>query len=81
MPLQNGITGLSHNTQHLEPKRKNQPNPNLVIIKSSDVLNMLDDNSMEFLSYQDLRGLCILATLDLQLERENESTSNRRNLC
>lgn len=42
---------------------------------------MLDDDSMEFLSYQDLRGLCILAALDLQLEKENESTSNRRNLC
>jgi hypothetical protein len=52
-----------------------------VTIKSSDVLNMLDDNSMEFLSYQDLNALCILATLDLQLEREDESISNRRNLC
>lgn len=52
-----------------------------MIIKSSDVLNMLDADSMEFLSQQDLHALCIMATLDLQLERENESTGSRRNLC
>ena len=81
LPSPNGTIGLNHNTHHSELKRKNQHNLNLVIIKSSDVLNMLDAESMEFLSQQDLHALCIMATLDLQLERENESTGSRRNLC
>jgi len=52
-----------------------------VIIKSSDILNMLDEDSIEYLSHKDLQSLCIMATLDLQLDKENESTGSRRNLC
>ena len=81
LPSPNGTIGLNHNTHHSEPKRKNQPTPNSVIIKSSDILNMLDENSIEYLSQKDLESLCVLATLDLQLDRENESTGSRRNLC
>ena len=81
LPLQNGTIGLNHNNHHLELKRKNQHNLNSVIIKSSDILNMLDENSLEYLSQKDLQSLCVLATLDLQLDKENESTGSRRNLC
>jgi hypothetical protein len=52
-----------------------------VIIKSLDVLNMLDDNSIDYLSYKDLNSLCMMASIELQLDLENESTSNRGNLC
>jgi len=52
-----------------------------VVIKSSDILNMLDEQSIDYLSFEDLNALCVLASLDLQLDIENESSSSRRNLC
>lgn len=54
-----------------------------MIIKPLDILIMLDDEDVILLPHQDLQNLCILVSLDLQIEKETyaNSTSNRRNLC
>jgi len=75
------MNGQNQNTQHLEQKRKKLNNQPIVIIKSSDLLNMLDDQSIEYLSYKDLNSLCVMASIEIQLDYESQSTSNRGNLC
>jgi len=65
----------------MQLKRKNQHNLSSVIIKSSDVINMLDADALEYLSQKDLKSLCIMASVDLQMQIEDKDTSNRRNLC
>jgi len=48
-----------------------------------DVILMLDSEDMLLMDTIDLHKLCILATLDLQIEKElyAKNISNRRNLC
>lgn len=75
------MNGQNQNTQHSELKRKNHNNLPIVIIKSSDLLNMLDDNTISYLSFSDLNSLCIMASLELQLDYESQGISNRGNLC
>ena len=54
-----------------------------MIIKPMDVILMLDSEDMFLMDTIDLHKLCILATLDLQIEKESyaKHSSNRRNLC
>jgi len=54
-----------------------------MIIKPMDVILMLDSEDMLLMDTVDLHKLCILATLDLQIEKESyaKNISNRRNLC
>jgi hypothetical protein len=48
-----------------------------------DVILMLDSEDMLLMDYVDIHKLCILATLDLQIENESydKNSLNRRNLC
>lgn len=48
-----------------------------------DVILMLDSEDMLLMDTIDLHKLCILATLDLQIETESyaKHSNNRRNLC
>jgi len=54
-------------------------------IKPLDILHLLEDEDIEMMEYIDLNKLCIMITLDEQLNKEeisnNESFSNRGNLC
>ncbi len=54
-----------------------------MIIKPLDVILMLDSEDMLLMDTIDLHKLCILATLDLQVEKESyaKNTSHRRNMC
>lgn len=52
-------------------------------IKPLDVLFMLDEEDIEMMGHTDLQRLCVLVSLDLQIERElnAKSPNNRRNMC
>ena len=53
-------------------------------IRPLDILHMLDDESILLMDYSDLNKLCIMITLDNQIEEEEnagQGSSNRRNLC
>lgn len=52
-----------------------------MIIKSSELLTILDENTISYLSFSDLNALCIMASLELQLDYESQGISNRGNLC
>ena len=52
-----------------------------MIIRSIDIIQMLDDEMLLSIPFKDLQSLCIMASIDSQIQLENESISNRRNLC
>ena len=47
-----------------------------MIIKPIDVLNMLDDEDLADMEYDDLNKLCTAITLDLQLDKEYRAKNN-----
>ena len=82
------MNGLKNNTLLIVlKKRKHKPLNSFpterMIIKPMDVILMLDSEDMLLMDTIDLHKLCILATLDLQIEKElyAKNISNRRNLC
>ena len=53
-------------------------------IRPVDVLLMLDDEDLVEMEYEDLDKLCVMITLDNQLQKESygdEDSSNRRAMC
>ena len=53
-------------------------------IRPVDVLLMLDDEDLVGMEYEDLDKLCVMITLDNQLQKESygdEDSSNRRAMC
>ena len=54
-------------------------------IKPIDVLQMLDDEDLADMEYDDLNRLCIMISLDNQLSKESygneENPSHRRTMC
>ena len=53
-------------------------------IRPVDVLLMLDDEDLVGMEYEDLGKLCVMITLDNQLQKESygdEDSSNRRAMC
>jgi len=84
------MNGLNQNTQILEKqlKRKNPHNHVLVsMVSKLSVLQVMqimsDDDFMYLMEYEPdtVSSLCNALSIELQESRENESTSNRRNLC
>ena len=84
------MNGLNQNIQILEKqlKRKNQPNHVLVsMVSKLSVLQVMqimsDDDFMYLMEYEPdtVSSLCNALSIELQESREDESTSNRRNLC
>ena len=87
-PSLNGMNWLKPNTLTSVLKRKKNKNLILLptermVIKPMDVILMLDSEDMLLMDTIDLHKLCILATLDLQIETESyaKHSNNRRNLC
>ena len=87
-PSLNGMNGLKPNILTSVLKRKKNKNLILLptermVIKPMDVILMLDSEDMSMMDTIDLHKLCILATLDLQIEKESyaKHSNNRRNLC
>jgi len=85
---QNGTIGLKPNMLLCELKKQNLQHPatlniEQMTIKPLDVLFMLDEEDIEMMEHTDLQRLCVLVSLDLQLERESyaQSPNNRRNMC
>ncbi len=54
-----------------------------MVIKPLDVLLMLDSEDVLLMDYPDLHKLCVLISLDLQIEKESyaKDISHRRNMC
>jgi len=84
------MNGLNQNTQILEKqlKRKNPHNHVLVsMVSKLSVLQVMqimsDDDFMYLMEYEPntVLSLCNALSIELQESREDESTSNRRNLC
>jgi hypothetical protein len=84
------MNGLNQNTQILEKqlKRKNPHNHVLVsMVSKLSVLQVMqimsDDDFMYLIEYEPdtVSSLCNALSIELQESREDESTSNRRNLC
>ena len=84
------MNGLNQNTQILEKqiKRKNPHNHVLVsMVSKLSVLQVMqimsDDDFMYLMEYEPntVSSLCNALSIELQESREDESTSNRRNLC
>ena len=84
------MNGLNQNTQILEKqlKRKNPHNHVLVsMVSKLSVLQVMqimsDDDFMYLIEYEPdtVSSLCNALSIELQEAREDESTSNRRNLC
>jgi len=53
-------------------------------IRPVDVLLMLDDEDLVEMEYEDLDKLCVMITLDNQLQKESygdEDSGNRRAMC
>jgi len=84
------MNGLNQNTQILEKqlKRKNPHNHVLVsMVSKLSVLQVMqimsDDDFMYLMEYEPntVLSLCNALSIELQEAREDESTSNRRNLC
>ena len=84
------MNGLNQNTQILEKqlKRKNPHNHDLVsMVSKLSVLQvmqvMTEDDFMYLMEYEPdtVSSLCNALSIELQESREDESTSNRRNLC
>jgi len=82
------MPGLKLNTQHLELKRKKQL-PLLIVnmvsrITVNQVFGMMSDDDFAYLvEYEPdtISSLCNALSIELQENKENESISNRRNLC
>jgi hypothetical protein len=84
------MNGLNQNTQILEKqlKRKNPHNHVLVsMVSKLSVLQVMqimsDDDFLYLMEYEPdtVSSLCNALSIELQESREDESTSNRRNLC
>ena len=84
------MNGLNQNIQILEKqlKRKNPHNHDLVsMVSKLSVLQvmqvMTEDDFMYLMEYEPdtVSSLCNALSIELQESREDESTSNRRNLC
>ena len=84
------MNGLNQNTQILKKqlKRKNPHNHVLVsMVSKLSVLQVMqimsDDDFMYLMEYEPdtVSSLCNALSIELQESREDESTSNRRNLC
>jgi len=88
--LQNGIFGQNLNTQPSKTplKRKKIPNHVLVSMVSKlsvlQVMQIMSDNDFAYMMEYEpdtVMSLCNALSVELQESKENESTSNRRNLC
>ena len=84
------MNGLNQNTQILEKqlKRKNPHNHVLVSMVSKlsvlQVMQIMSDDDFSYLMEYEpdtISSLCNALSIELQEAREDESTSNRRNLC
>ena len=84
------MNGLNQNTQILEkqPKRKLHPSHVLVSMVSKlsvlQVMQIMSDDDFSYLMEYEpdtISSLCNALSIELQESREDESTSNRRNLC
>ena len=84
------MNGLNQNTQILEKQLKRKPHPNHVLVSMVSKLSVLqvmqimsDDDFSYLMEYEPdtISSLCNALSIELQESREDESTSNRRNLC
>ena len=84
------MNGLNQNTQILEKQPKRKPHPNHVLVSMVSKLSVLqvmqimsDDDFSYLMEYEPdtISSLCNALSIELQELREDESTSNRRNLC
>ena len=84
------MNGLNQNTQILEKQLKRKPPPNHVLVSMVSKLSVLqvmqvmsDDDFSYLMEYEPdtISSLCNALSIELQEAREDESTSNRRNLC
>jgi hypothetical protein len=88
--LQNGTIGLNLNTQVLETllKRKNHHNHVLVSMVSKlsvlQVMQIMSDDDFSYLMEYEpdtISSLCNALSVELQEAKEDESISDRRNMC
>jgi hypothetical protein len=88
--LQNGMNGLNPNTQTLEMllKRKNHHNHVLVSMVSKlsvlQVMQIMSDDDFSYLMEYEpdtISSLCNALSVELQEAKEDESISDRRNMC
>jgi hypothetical protein len=84
------MNGLNQNTQILEKQLKRKLQPNHVLVSMVSKLSVLqvmqimsDDDFSYLMEYEPdtISSLCNALSIELQEAREDESTSNRRNLC
>jgi hypothetical protein len=84
------MNGLNQNTQISEKQLKRNPQPNHVLVSMVSKLSVLqvmqimsDDDFLYLMEYEPdtVSSLCNALSIELQEAREDESTSNRRNLC
>ena len=79
MHLQNGMHGLKQNILHSAPRRRNQPNHDLVIMTGNftayQLLQMMTDDDFAYLvdySPESVDSMCVTLTVELLGKNKEE---------